>query len=75
MRNTLGVWLLAVGGLAGMAQPALAGHCGACKFPRRCVTPDQCATPCVPTTVQYQAVYETQQQVCYRPVYKTEYKT
>src|SRR5437868_12755212 len=74
MRKLLGVWLLAAGGLVGLAQPALAGHCGACNYPRRCVTPDQCATPCVTATVQYQPVYETHQKVCYRPVYKTECK-
>ena len=42
MRKLLGVWLLALGGLVGLAQqPAKAGHCGACNYPRRCVTPDQ----------------------------------
>src|SRR3954453_24166304 len=72
MRKLLG-WLLAFGGLATAAQPVSAGHCGTCRYPKRCVSSDQCATPCVAAPVQYQAVYEQQQKVCYRPVHKTEY--
>ena len=40
MRKLLG-WLLAAGAVAAFAQPVSAGHCGACNYPRRCVTPDQ----------------------------------
>src|SRR5262245_54052080 len=74
MRKQIGVWLLALVGLARLAASALAGHCGAVRYPRRCVTADQCAAPCVTSTVQYQAVIEQHQQVCYRPVSKTEYR-
>src|SRR5262245_45580491 len=74
MRKQIGEWLLALGGLAGLAESALAGHCGAVRYPRRCVTADQCAGPCVKSVVQDKPVIEQHQQVCYRPVYKTEYK-
>ena len=43
MRTTFRVWLLAVGGLIGFAVPVQAGHLGACRYPRACITPDQCA--------------------------------
>ena len=73
MRKSFGVWLLAVIGIAGINTPLQAGHLGICRYPRPCVAPEQCC-PVVTSTVQYQEVIEKQEQVCYRPVYKTCYK-
>src|SRR5438552_7509956 len=74
MMRHFGVWLLALGGLGGAAGLAEAGHCGASRYPRGCVCPDQCTPAVVPGCVQYQEVIERQEQVCYRPVYKTVYQ-
>ena len=74
MRKSFGVWLLAVVGIAGVSSPLQAGHCGVCRYPRSCVTPEQCCPAVVTSVVQYQVVVEKQEQVCYRPVYKTCYQ-
>src|SRR5262249_15563822 len=74
MRTRMGVWALALAGLAGATGSAQAGPCGASRYPRPCVTPDQCAPAAVTSTVQYQAVIERHPQVRYKPVYKTCYQ-
>src|SRR5438132_411272 len=75
MKNIVAVGLLALGGLLGSAAPAVAGHCGTCRYPRACVTADQCAPEaCVASTICYQPVIEQCEKVCYRPVYKTCYR-
>ena len=74
MRKSFGVWLLAVVGIAGVSTPLQAGHCGICRYPKPCVTPEQCCPAVVTSVVQYQPVVEKHEQVCYRPVYKTCYQ-
>jgi len=75
MRKLFWVGLLALGGVGNTAAPSLAGHLGFCRYPRACVTPDQCVPDaCVASTVQYQPVIEKCEKVCYRPVYKTCYR-
>ena len=71
-RSGSGCWPLSAS--RGSHTPLQAGHCGVCRYPRPCVTPEQCCPPVVTSTVQYQPVIEKQEQVCYRPVYKTCYQ-
>ena len=77
MRKSFGAWLLAVGGLAGISPAASGtpGHCGFCRYPRPCVTPDQCVPGRASRASSVSAGRSRQhEQVCYRPVYKTCYQ-
>ena len=61
----------AVFGLAALANPASAAHCGACDYPVQCCEPEQCCMPTVRYRVCYRTVEEEQPCVCYRQVYHT----
>src|SRR5262249_28648073 len=61
-------------GLASLASPADAAHCGACSYPIQGACPEQCSPPAVRYRICYKTVTEERTKVCYRPVHRTVMK-
>ncbi|MSR79658.1 MAG: hypothetical protein EXS11_02905, partial [Gemmataceae bacterium] len=57
--------------VVGLAPAVKAAHLGVFRFPRGCVTKQQCCLPEIKHRVCHKMVTEEIEETCYKPVYRT----